>query len=392
MMWRVAVKDVVAHPAAYILGRGWGNFPSMEETWTREVGGRLYDTRWPGAGLTVWDARTKAFFHPHNMFLDAFLSAGPLGAALWLYLVLTPLLFARHRARLPAVALSLGLVVYGSLWFLVNSSAGLLALALAVTTSPAAGEVVRQRVAYGRAAAMLALLAAGGLFTTSAMSAMSSLPEETWLRHTITTQGPPPVAAIDDCSPVGGFLHPRRQITTKLYGVLAASVAGAPDRAAEMQRLAPEVARITCATRAVLRKDPDAWSLVVQASARTGLFYIFAPEPRIVGGLMKPELLSWDDDLDRLLAIAPERTDLVAYRFEWAMATHRYQDARIIASEAQRIMDPGDPVALLIAGHVDWLNGGKEASALLSKAFRRGIDDLIEVNTNMVVSPAQVGR
>lgn len=380
-LWQRSVTEgmvwdaLLSSPRRLLTGMGFGAFETVAIGERAEAPGRRFVTPTTTSALAYWDGDQKAKFHSHNLWLEALLSAGVLGAAAWLAFVLS-IPFRSSRAALPAASLLLAvLTVSGSLWFFVNSALPLLALALAATGPslrlPKALRPVSAADAGATAAFALALAAFGLFAAASFASAKGQILERFFPPQIAGPNGPA-------CQGFSAVTMPNEQINVNLYRMFVRRVEDRKELA--MVELAPRLgnaANFSC----MMRNYGSVEAMEASLAARSRLNAALGAGNPIMERALGPDFAYWQSDLDRWLEKAPGRTDMVIHYLAWLGA--KGDKSRLIQAVDHFVgkMDEGDPVrAYALSVKAREQGNVAEAQALARKAFALGIANLIPVS------------
>jgi hypothetical protein len=372
-MVRIVVRDLLQNPERLLVGEGWGAFQSAFARHAREVPGRAFPTQVPTASLTYMDSQRKADFHSHDLPIEALLSGGLVAAALWFATVGA----MAHGGR-RGLVVATGVVVGGLFWFPTNhmTAAAAALLACAVVPRPV-GE--RASTILQRSAAIPVALVAALLFVYGAQAFMLARVEHDERYFN-------PIAADRDtktCSAIQAFLIPSDEVNVSLYEVLSQRILGAKDKAREVYDRTTNVLTLSCTLRSYYEASDNIVALVKSLEKRALLVFI---GPTSYGPMLD-DILNWNRDVERLLEMAPERTETIVPYV--AALSKRSQNKELIASEIDRFaakVRHDDPV-------YEWLlsqkakQSGDEAGYLAH--FRRAADLGFG---NLVAIPAAVAK
>lgn len=297
-MVRILVDDVVERPITALTGNGFGSFSTAYEYHARDVPGRFFaDDSVPTASTTFWDVHSSANFHSHNMLAETIASVGVVGALLWL-----GVFAAMAWSSLGGAAVALGIVVVGSFWFPINHMLGGLAILTAATVVPRQTSGYVQTLISGTGP-LVAILGAALLGYVGVASAVLGIVER-------SERGFPAVqvdANLDTCGFIRTRAFPEQEIVIDLYSVLNNRIAKAENGARELFDHSTNVISINCMLRRYYEQDGSVRALVASLSGRTSLVAL----GKASYGPLRTEIIKWGDDIDRLLSLAPERTEFL---------------------------------------------------------------------------------
>lgn len=296
-MVRIVINDLLENPAALLTGRGWGSFETVYEKHARDVPGRVFATQVPSASLTYWDSHEKSNFHPHNMPAEALYATGVAGLSLW---VLTFALLS-YQSRKGFYA-ALALTVFFTFWFPINHVTMMLAFLLAAATVPAvASERAKSNL---KALAPLSFVLAAALIILSVFFGRLLIVERNERAFLPVTNGSNP----EKCAIYHFPLFPENEITTSLYTLLNRRIVNSSDPAQAVFDHTTNYIAFNCMVRSYQVPHPDLVSLVYSLKSRAQ-FAVLGPK---VYGAFGTEMANWGADIDRLLEVAPGRTEFLA--------------------------------------------------------------------------------
>jgi hypothetical protein len=304
------------------------------------------------------DSQRKADFHSHDLPVEALLSGGLVAVALWFSTVGA----MAHGSR-RGLVVATGIMVGGLFWFPTNHMTAAVAALLACAVVP---RTVNTRTAtiLQRSAAIPVALVAAILFVYGAQAFMLARIEHDERYFN-------PIAADRDtktCSAIQAFLIPSDEVNVSLYEVLTQRIIGSKDRAREVYDRTTNVLTLSCTLRSYYEKSDNIVALVKSLEKRALLVSI---GPTSYGPMLD-DILNWNRDIERLLVMAPERTETIVPYV--AALSKRSRNNELIASEIDRFaarVPHDDPV-------YEWLlsqkakQSGDDAGYLVH--FRRAAD------------------
>jgi multidrug transporter EmrE-like cation transporter len=296
-MVRILVDDLIDNPSKALVGNGFGSFATAYEHHARDVPGRFFPVATPTASTTFWDVHTSANFHSHNMLAETVASVGVSGAVLWL-----GVFAAMAWSSAGGAAVALGMIVVGSFWFPINHMLGVLAFLTATTVTPRDYTKKSETLLSG-AGPLVAILGAALLGYVGIATCILGIIER-------SERGFPAVEVntnLDTCGFIRTHFFPEQEIVIDLYSVLKGRVANATDPAHELFDRSTNVISINCMLRRYYEREDSIRALTASLSNRSALI---ALGPASFGAL-QPEIVKWGEDIDRLLAALPERTEFL---------------------------------------------------------------------------------
>jgi hypothetical protein len=297
-MVRILLDDIVERPYTAITGNGFGSFSIAYEHHARDVPGRFFvDDSNPTASTTFWDVHSSANFHSHNMLAETLASVGVVGAVLWL-----GVFAAMAWSSLGGAAVALGVIVVGSFWFPINHMLGALAILTASAVIPRHTNE-RSKTLLSGLGPLLSILGAAVLGYVGVASAALGVVER-------SERGFPAVQINSDqdtCGFIRTRAFPEQEIVIDLYTVLNARIAKSENSARELFDRSTNVISINCMLRRYYERDGSIRALIASLSGRTSLVVL----GKASYGPLRNEIIKWGDDIDRLLSMAPERTEFL---------------------------------------------------------------------------------
>lgn len=372
-MIRTVASNLLAHPGAIAYGRGWGSFPQVQAEEMRSVPGRVFPDRTETSSLAFWDPNSKADFHSHNLLVEALLSLGLPGALLTVFALLSPLLFAPRRHIPAAVFLTVGICIVGSMWFLVNTLAPVLALAFASCTRvyPARIRLRMPQVlplAAGFAAAGLALF-----FFASILFGVSLAERQARYFEPMDWQIAPP------CRAIAGWTAPAREVNVTIFKRFVEEGEQSHVPFAWFAQRAKTALNYACILRDLSDHTADPVLLEASLDLRYRLLRASGNFPVIVK-MMKVDISYWGDDIRRLLTMAPDRTDAIIPYVSWLILKGDRQEALDAMAKLSPLVMPGDPVGdWLEARRAELTGDATTHRERMAAALRGGIANLIRL-------------
>lgn len=322
--------------AAWLFGHGWGGTQDAFHTFLNVTGERLWQP--------TWIFLQSDYFHAHNWLLETLYAAGLPGLVLVMAGFLAIPLCAAPERRATATVLAAALAAIASVWFHLALSVPFVALALAAQCRPAARALPAPR------AILAALVVVAGLQVGFAALQAGYVHEVAAFRAGHRTAFP--------ADPRGSDLTASEVIRDDMLKLAAARAA---DPAAEPRALA-----MVDHLRGRIPDSTSSHFLVTAVNTLTlvyGSGDLFWLAPRIGDGKTL-----WRAALDRLLAVAPGRTDVaIPYLTHHAILGNLAEVSRV----TERILarDPRDAVGLYFTGLLLTLDPAPERK-------RAGIDRL----------------
>jgi hypothetical protein len=229
----------------------------------------------------------------------------------------------------------------GSLfWFPVNHMTIAIAALLACGVAPVA---VSERVLKAMSMAVaipVALLCA--LFITAG----SQIFTLAWVEH--NERYFPAIEADRNpatCSSIATVMLPEDEVNISLYEVLSQRILRASNRPKEVYDRTTNLLTLTCTLRGYYQSGDNIRALVASLEKRAVLVGI-GPASY---GPMVDDIVNWGKDVDRLMAMAPERTEHVVPYLSALVQRSKNKD--LILSELDRIiakLPSSDPVAVYV--------------------------------------------
>ena len=378
----IVLRDLAASPARLLAGRGFGSFETVAVERKREAPGRRIVAPIETAAATYWDGDQKAKFHSHNLLLEAALAAGIGGGLAWLAFLGGVALSARSRALPGAVLLLATLAVTGSFWFLVNSALPLLALAIAALAPVAIRASAPVPKPGAGAAGATALLALGFVGFAGLAAAQSSASRTVMVERFFAPLPWGPLRG--GCVGFQAVAVPDRQVNVNLYRMFVRRVEDKGGGAfEELSTRANTAANYSCLMRRFAAERGDVEAMEASLDGRYRLWNAAGDKGAQVEGILGPDFEDWVEDIERFLAKAPGRTDVLIPFVRWAENSGHGE--RVLAAE--RIL-PGmaetDPVKSLLAASIAKARGDEAAHArLVVRALDLGLANLLPIPAAM---------
>lgn len=371
-MVRILVDDMLENPVTALVGNGFGSFSTAYEHHARDVPGRFFAAAEATASTTFWDVHTSANFHSHNMLAETVASVGVVGAIIWL-----GIFAAMAWASRGGLAVALGIIVVGSFWFPINHMLGALALLTAATVVPRQPSGKTETLLSG-VGPLVAILGAALLGYVGVAATVLGIVER-------SERGFPAVEVnnnADTCGFIRTRAFPEQEIVIDLYSVLNTRIARADYPPRELFDRSTNVISINCMLRRYYEREGSIRALTASLAGRTSLVAL----GKASYGPLRTEIIKWGDDLDRLLAILPERTEYLPPYV--AILGSRVPEKAILEIDrfVPRLKD-GDPVKHYLLAQRSKLTGDDDGYRRhLSRALDLGFANL------WAVSEAEVKR
>ncbi|MGY3581822.1 hypothetical protein ACVIGB_000107 [Bradyrhizobium sp. USDA 4341] len=372
---RAVVDSLFQNPLYLAIGRGWGAYPDIIAEQLRTIPGRAFASGSETSSRTLWQKTPTDELYSGNLLLESLASLGVAGALLVGLLLVSPLVWAGPRTVLPAAFLVIGFAIAVVTGPLRNAAAPFLALAFASVS-----HIDRRRcctISRRTVAGLASPLAAAGagislVYFASIMLGVANLEYKT--RQAQPLQVPNP----ELCRPVAGHLIPARDINAALFRRFVDQGETEPAPFAWFTRRILATVNYSCIMRDLAEHGAGAAFLVSFLELRHRLLLSSGNFPPIVTAL-DPEVKHWGDDIAHLLAVAPDRTDLIIPYVSWIVAGGD-KDASLAAISAMIALatDPADPVAAWLKSKRAELMGNEaEYRAQMTVALRAGLANLI---------------
>jgi hypothetical protein len=294
---RVLVDDLFERPVKLLTGNGWGGFEDAYERNARNLPGRVFLDNIPSASQAYWDGHHKANFHSHNMGVEVIFSVGLVGLVLWLAMFA----YAAAASR-KGFYVALAISVYGTFWFPVNHATAFIALAIALSITVAPVSIRTRTVVSG--------LAPLGYVLAIALVGLSVLfgkviRFETFERGFVASM---PDSNVQTCGLYRTSVFPENEITWALYTLLNRRVLVTKDPAQAVYDNTTSFINVTCMMRRYSLDKPDAVTLALSLKSRGQLVSL----GNKTFGALTQDIVNWGQDIDKLLSVAPKRTEFLA--------------------------------------------------------------------------------
>jgi hypothetical protein len=380
----MVLRDLASSPERMLAGKGFGTFETVAVERKREAPGRRIVAPVETAAATYWDGDQKAKFHSHNLLLESVLGAGIGGGLAWLAFLGGIALSARPRALPGALLLLATLAVTGSFWFLVNSALPLVAVAVAAV-GPTALRRAEPAPKPGAAAAGATAALALGFVGFAGLAAVQSASARTIMveRYFAPLPWGPLRGGCVGFQAVG---VPDRQLNVNLYRMFVRMIedkgaAGAD----ELVKRRNTAANLSCLMRRFAAERNDVEAMEASLDGRYRLWKVLGDRGGMAGEILGPDIEEWPNDIERFLARAPGRTDVIVPFVAWAENSGN----GTLVLRAERLlsgMRDEDPVKSLLSAAIARANGDAEGHAkLIVRALDLGL-------ANLTPLPAQMAR
>jgi hypothetical protein len=369
MLVKVSFADLLEQ-GTWLTGSGWGTFG---DALIRQL--RIVDTRhheWVGDTLTYWDAIQRTDFHSHNLFTETLLAGGVPAVLLALAVLWQAARRMKGQHNGLCRAWLAGVVLTVSFWFQLPLTIIWLAMALAVLVCPYASDTP----VLSRARRMLI---AGALVTASVGLALVSATSFRDARTVKTMLDPPKAVAgtISNCGTGSLTFWHRDEYLSRLLSVYADRVVSTSgdDRESYLTVLG----YLYCLAVRRLDEDNQSPRLVVTVVNASGLLR-YSPTDAGGANVTGETIAGWSSWVDRLLYVAPQRTDLLVPYFNHLLLLGNEERLYSIVSNSLYRF-PDDPVALWFRGIVRLGREGEADDGLedLKRSVANGIADIMPI-------------
>jgi hypothetical protein len=372
-MVRTVLANLAAHPGALAYGRGWGSFPQVQAEEMRSVPGRAFPERTETSSLAFWDPNRKADFHSHGLLLEALLSLGIPGALLMGFALLSPLIFARRRDVPAAAFLTVSLCIVGGMWFLVNTLAPVLAVALASCSRLPPKSQRPRMLGTVSIAAAFAAVGLSLFFFASILFGISLSERQARYFEPMDWQIAPP------CQAIAGWTAPAREVNVTIFRRFVEEGEQSRVPFAWIAQRAKTALNYACILRDLSDHTADPALLDASLDLRHRLLQASGNFPVIVN-MMKVDISYWSDDIRRLLTMAPDRTDVIIPYVSWLILKGDKKEALDAMAKLSPLVMPGDPVGDWLEARRAELTGDVTSHReRMAAALRGGIANLIRL-------------
>lgn len=371
-MVRMVVDQLKDNPSGLLFGNGWGAFPSLVQTYGREVPGRLFPAKLESASRTYWDAHGKATFHSHNVAAETLLSTGVVGFLAWIAFI--GALAAVSRRGL-YVSVAIGTV--STFWFPVTHLVAPLAAMIAagsVMGRPSEGTRTFISAVSSLPVALTAFATAMAGILVYGLAVVET--EEKSRTGVVFDRNP------ETCQSVRLNFLPQEEAQRFLYRALVERIMASEDRYEAAFERTTNVILHSCTLRSHSLEAPSLLSLTESLSGRERLAKIKPP----VYGMIAEDLAAWGSDLDALLTLAPDRTDYIP-----PYVIHlRSRNPNLAVEEAGRLLlatKGEDPVHWFLKSII--ADGSRDLEASkehMRKAFSLGYANIFPTSSELVRS------
>lgn len=374
---KVALAAFGDASARWLTGHGWGHDVL---TLLRGLGTAGQ------AGLDQsWDLAARDYFHSHHGVLEALISAGLPGAALFAALPIAAIIGSEPRHRALATATALAYAVTICFWFQSPASFAFQAVAFAaLARRPAVPAWRPAAAALAPAGCALALAGAVAFLLPFGVAA-----QRQFVRIDVRLPAAPEAACAD--FPAEGW---RGDLgLARLYGSQIYGAESKARREGWSPALLDRLAAFVCLTEQRTDRDGSVYLLFWGLDLRGRLAHLaeFAGARARLAALLD----NWAARLDAFGALAPGRSDAAVGYYGWAIASGRRAEAIGLGNRwlARR---PEDPVTLWFTGNAMLLDADDKIARLglerMTRALALGVDRLIPVDPAMRQRLQATGR
>ncbi|MBF0267320.1 MAG: O-antigen ligase family protein [Alphaproteobacteria bacterium] len=378
MLIEVVKKEVKENPWRLIVGQGWGHYTQQLLSHLRLHTIKTYFDLSNEDRLHHWDATIRVDFHSHNEVVEA-LSAGGMPAAALAILPLAFLGWRTRSRRWPVVAAAMaGWAFLQGFWFMLPISLPLMAVATASAGRPLFHPPALSK--HAKPWPIICLTIAALLLGAIMVLKNDANNGREVLNHRLDASIDKEVAACD--SPLAnharGHLHHANILRRLGSDVVSILSAGRNLREGVVERLD----RTLCHARDAAQYP----SGLVLGVAAIGVYSDIAYSDASEGfEPIRIKLLSgWQTTLERVLAQAPERTDLAVPYFSWLLAKG---DEATLAKFAQSLLSRkgDDPVGLWFSGIVmlAYPETSSQGIERMLRAIDLGIEEVMPLDNHI---------
>jgi hypothetical protein len=366
---KVALAAFGEAPARWLTGQGWGHDVLTLLRRLAEAG---------QTGLEQsWDLAARDYFHSHHGVLEALVSAGIPGAILFAALPVAAVMTAEPRHRALATLTALAYAITVCFWFQSPASFAFQAVAFAaLARRPAVPAWRTAAVVIAPATAALALAAAVAFLLPFGIAAQRAV-----ARTDIRQAATPPEAACADFPDEGwrGHLGLARRYGSQIYDAEHRARREGWSRA-----LLDRFAAFICLAEQRTDLQPSVYLLFWGLDLRGRVAHL--AEFAGARARFAPLLQNWAARLDAFAALAPDRSDVAAGYYGWAIAVGR-RDEAIAVGERWLTLRPNDAVTLWFTGNAMLLDPddriGRQGLERMRRALALGVDRAIPVDPQL---------
>lgn len=346
LVHRLVQAAMADDPAILAFGHGWGRTQDAFHTWLNVSGETLWNPK--------WTFLLSDYFHSHNWGLESLHALGVPGLVLMLAGFVAIPVFAKPERRLHATAFAVAITLFHGLWFQLCLSLPLMAMALAATADRTnfrppvkAAAISAGAIALMQIAASIALLVYGVALGDTRSAWMATLPRDAAIPSDFRGSDLAAAELIRDTLARGG------------EGLPVASMLAFIDQRVDRT---PTILLLTTGLGAM-----------AQIHVTGELAYAAAPG----------QMVTWRRWLDRLLVLAPGRSDQAIAYFTALIAQGRMEAASDFAGQLLAA-DSNDPIGQYYRG-VAMLSAGSRPQGLelIRRSIQGGMDRFIPVDPQL---------
>jgi uncharacterized membrane protein (UPF0127 family)/O-antigen ligase len=382
----LSLEVIKNQPSLLATGQGWGmfsdNFAShLPIDWVKlrdDDGSMSKSEQWIRKGH--WDAVNRVDFHSHNSFLEALLSAGIIGAILFLGIILAPLIWCRKKIIILASVFGFTTAGLFTQWFQVPSSFPMLALALGGFIAPVKSKnffsILKKIVPYFLAGISIMLLIVGIVTYNFAPYAYFYMPKMTTPLTDHKGQFVCP-SRFDDQGR-GGIHLAHRLRSMARYVRIKIFKADDPNLNIEDYYL-NHFRGLICASENYIERGASTRLLIAALNTRSELAFLDVPHE--MKPMVEKYIQSWGTRVRQFLTRAPKRTDMAA---PYLLYLLKIGDEKKFFNLATKLFvrNKEDPIALWFSGIalLSKKNMGQAGTQRMRKALKIGVERLIPVD------------
>jgi hypothetical protein len=365
---QVVLARLQEHWDIALFGLGWGRTNETFAMYLGAASAQFWDTM-------GWDFLFRTFFHSHNLLIEADLGAGLPGILLAVAIPAVAAWLAPRSKRGYAAMFAAGWVLLLGVWFEFLSALPFFAMAVAavchVDRNAQPNTVPAEQLRYPAAAILIAIAALLCVATGTQVTQMRSADRlRDWLAQ---PHGPAP-QIFECCGDDRVLAEMARYVLDEMNSRVSAGMLVPVD---DGRRLSWMIAALE--SRVPITTNPSLAIGSINLLSMLGL----DPKYEALREANPAALTHWPRWLDRVLTLAPARTDVAIPYLTWRFNAGDYSET-LLWSRRLRLRDPKNPVGLYFEGGVYVRQADpqirRQGLALLRRALDNGIERFIPLS------------
>lgn len=375
---QISFESVLSEPHGILTGTGWGMF-------TEELA-KYMPTNWIDFTMDPkeqWDGFRIDHFHSHNMFGEAFYSAGIFALIAFTTFVLSIPLYAKKHLKLAAIIFSGGFAGIGSFWFFMPLNIPFMTLACGALSNNKTFNFKFPKTAALSLLIIVFLSQAIGSY----MTLHTALNTNSYLPHDLTIKEAQQNCPVEIKDFGAGGLHLAKLLTNRSRYItesLEEWTKEDPDIIPkQIADTLPKINHLFCQSEIYVHKHKASMRLkMARLIVRSEVLIAFAPW--IDQETVDYYYNGWEKDMRAIIEELPQRSDIAVPFLLWHL-NHGQEDIMNKMTDLIIERNPNHPVGM-------WFKGigltakpetAQEGVALMRKALEDGVQRFVPVEPSL---------